>query len=78
MNKKEIAKSIYSMIEELVKNDDCPLFLLLINNDGKFEYKFTNDNFYCANVNIDCISIDYKDYINMSVEDIEEQINLVM
>ena len=76
MIKKEIAKSIYSKIQELKLNNDCSSFLLLINNNSKFEYKFTNDNFHCADINSDSISI-YKDnYINMSIQDIEEQIEL--
>lgn len=75
---KEIAKSIYSQIEESVKNNECRCFLLLINDEGYIKYQFTNDNWHCADIDIDCISIDKKDYINMSVKDIEEQIDLVL
>ena len=77
MIKKEIAKSIYSKIQELKLNDDSPLFLLLINNNSKFEYKFANDNFHCADINSDSISIFKDEYINMSIQDIEEQIELI-
>ena len=75
---KEIAKSIIAEIEVLVINNECSLFLLLINNKGKIEYEFTNDNWHCADVDINSISIDKEDYINMSIEDIEGQIGLIV
>lgn len=70
----ELAKQIAVEIEERVKNDNTSLFLLFECKDGKFSYKFSSDNYYCCDIDFACNSIDEDEYVNMSVADIEEEL----
>lgn len=70
----ELAKSIAAEIEERVKNEDTTLYLLFEYKDDKFSYKFSNDNHHCCDIDFVCDSYDEKEYINMSVKDIEEEL----
>lgn len=70
----ELAKQIAVEIEEKVKNDNTSLYLLFECKDGKFSYKFSNDNHHCNDINFICDAIDEDEYVNMSVEDIEAEL----
>lgn len=70
----ELAKQIAVEIEEKVKNNSTSLYLLFECKDGKFSYKFSNDNHHCNDINFICDAIDEDEYVNMSVEDIEEEL----
>lgn len=71
---KELAKQIAVEIEEKVKNNSTTLYLLFECKDGKFGYSFANDNNHCNDIDFACNSIDEDEYVNMSVEDIEEEL----
>lgn len=68
----ELAKQIAAEIEEKVKNDSTSLYLLFKYQDGKFSYSFSNDNHHCCDIDFACDSFD--EYTNMSVAEIEEEL----
>lgn len=70
----ELAKQIAAEIEEKVKNDNTTLYLLFEYKDDKFSYSFSNDNHHCNDIDFTCNSIDEDEYTNMSVADIEDEL----
>lgn len=70
----ELAKQIAAEIEEKVKNDNTSLYLLFKYQDGKFSYSFSNDNHHCSDINFICDAIDEDEYVNMSVAEIEDEL----
>lgn len=72
---KEIAKDIYSSIQARINEDTCMNSLVYVFDNGKFvEYFFTND-IICSTENYEYGAIELEDYIHMSVEDIEDELN---
>ena len=75
---KEIAKSIYDAIQVRLEGKGyCPRFLnLSFNKDGDFErYIFSEERFDSTRDSFKCCGIERMEYANMSVEDIEEELN---
>lgn len=71
---KNLAKQIAAEIEERVKNNNTTLYLLFKYQDGKFGYSFSNDNYYCCDIDFACDSFDEDEYTNMSVAEIEDEL----
>ena len=77
---KEIAKSIYDSIQVKVESGYCPRFLnFCFNENGEFErYFFTEDIFDSTSDELKWGGIEREEYINMSVEDIEEELEYTL
>ena len=72
---KEIAKDIYSSIQARIMEDTCMNSLVYVSDTAKFvAYYFTND-IICSTENYEYGAIEMEDYIHMSVEDIEDELN---
>ena len=80
---KEIAKSIYDAIQVQINEygvEGCSRFLnFCFNEDGEFvEYFFTDDVFDSTCDELKLGGIEREEYVNMSVEDIEEELEYTL
>ena len=76
---KKIAKKIYDAIQSTINKygiDGCSRFLnFCFNEDGEFvEYFFSEDVFDTTCDELKWGGIEREEYVNMSVEDIEEEL----
>ena len=76
---KEIAKSIYDAIQvKLEGKGYCPRFLnFCFNEDGEFVEYFFTDDIFGDDGTFKWGGIERNEYANMSVEDIEEELNYI-
>lgn len=77
---KEIAKSIYDAIQVKIESGYCPRFLnFCFNEDGEFvKYFFTDDVFDSSSDELKWGGIEREEYVNMSIEDIEEELEYTL
>lgn len=76
---KDIAKRIYDAIQTEIESSYCPSFLnFSFNENGEFVEYFFTDDIFGGNESYKWGGIERNEYVNMSVEDIEEELNYTL
>ena len=73
-NIKEIAKSIYDAIQVRIEEDTCYKFLNFAFKDGEYINYFFTDDMFGSSDDIVYGGLTSDEYINMSINDIEEEL----
>lgn len=76
---KDIAKRIYDAIQTEIESSYCPSFLnFSFNENGEFVEYFFTDDIFGDDGTLKWGGIERNEYVNMSVEDIEEELNYTL